>query len=150
MKAGQEWGVGEELRGAPKLWIMLTTCRCKNPTLNISYEHTGNLKEISMERLCLPPSKASVSHSCLGQLFLTSKASSRSLTTLRCRLDLFFHMVSLIWVRPAVWSCSLLHWCKAGDDSLQCELGWLCSLRRGYLELSTGCSSQAPLAYTCV
>lgn len=106
--------------------------------LNIPYKHTVNLTEGSMGRLCLPLNEPSVSHLCLGHLFLSSGAGLRSLTTSYCQLDLFLRRVhfflgqdshldvhSLALVQSSGWRFAM--W------------GWLC-----------GCSSQPPLSYTCV
>lgn len=85
----------------------------------------------------------------LGQFFLSSRTGLRPLSTSSCQLDLSFHRVNLIWVWPPVWTCSPLPWCKAGGDGLQCESGWLCSLRTKRLELHAGSSRLTPLACTC-
>lgn len=81
LSARQEWSLGKELGGIAKPWDMLTTCKCQTPTLNVSYKCTGNMAEGSMERLFFLLNEASVSHLHLGQLFLSSGAGLRSLTT---------------------------------------------------------------------
>lgn len=88
---------------------------------------------------------------CLGQFFLSSRTGLRSLSTSYClstgpvfpqswfNLGLAIHLDML----------SFLPWCKTGSDGLQCEWGWLCSLRTKHLEQHAGSSSWTPLACMC-